>query len=128
MSWYIDSSVIVAQIVNQPSSIPLSKITDENPVSSRLTKVEVMRAIRKIDSSLIPRTEFLLSQVQFTEMTESILVRAESYTDEITVKSADSIHLATAETLAPVIEGIITLDKQMAKNAKKLKLTVFGQA
>ena len=128
MSWYIDSSVIVAQIVNQPSSIPLSKITDENPISSRLAKVEVMRAVRKIDSSLIPRTEFLLSQVQFTEMTESILIRAESYTDEITVKSADSIHLATAETLAPVIEGILTLDKQMAKNAKKLKLTVFGQA
>jgi len=58
-------------------------------------------------------------------MAESILSRAENYPSQITVKTADAIHLATAETLSPLIEGVITLDKQMAKNAKKLSLVVF---
>ena len=44
------------------------------------------------------------------------------------MKTADAIHLATAETLSLLIEGVITLDKQMAKNAKKLNLVVFEVA
>jgi predicted nucleic acid-binding protein len=58
-------------------------------------------------------------------MAESVLFRAENYPTEITAKSADAIHLATAETLSTLIEGVITLDKQMAKNADRLGLKVL---
>lgn len=128
MSWYIDSSVLVASILDQPGAIPLSEILEDSPITSRLTKVEVLRKIRKVDSVLIPRTEFLLSHLFFSEITESVLSRAENYPAEITAKSADAIHLATAETLSPLIEGLLTLDRQMATNAKKLGLRVFEVA
>lgn len=125
MSWYVDSSAIVAVIFDEPEALALEDILQSAPVTSRLSRVEVLRRVNKFDETLLPRAEKVLSQFQLVEMTESILVRAENYPPQITAKTADAIHLATAETLSPLIEGVLTLDKQMAKNAQKLNLTVY---
>jgi predicted nucleic acid-binding protein len=121
----VDSSAIVAVIFDEPEALELENILESTPVTSRLSKVEVLRRVNKFDESLIPRAKKILSQFQLVEMTESILIRAENYPPQITAKTADAIHLATAETLSPLIEGVLTLDKQMAKNAQKLNLTVY---
>jgi uncharacterized protein with PIN domain len=125
LSWYVDSSAIVAVIFDEPEALALEDILESAPVTSRLSKVEVLRRVNKFDEALLPRAQKVISQFQLVEMTESILTRAESYPPQITVKTADAIHLATAETLAPLIEGVITLDKQMAINARMLNLTVY---
>lgn len=125
MSWYVDSSAIVAVIFDEPEALALEEILESAPVTSRLSKVEVLRRVNKFDEALLPRAQKVISQFQLVEMTESILTRAESYPPQITVKTADAIHLATAETLATLIEGVITLDKQMAINARMLNLTVY---
>jgi predicted nucleic acid-binding protein len=62
------------------------------------------------------------------EIEEDILRQAESYGPEITVQASDAIHLATAEALSSLIKGIITLDKQMAKNADRLGLKVLSNS
>lgn len=125
MSWYVDSSAIVAVILDEPEALELENILESAPVTSRLSKVEVLRRVNKFDETLLPRAQKVIAQFQLVDMAESILSRAENYPSQITVKTADAIHLATAETLSPLIEGVITLDKQMAKNAKKLSLVVF---
>ena len=125
MSWYVDSSAIVAVIFDEPEALELENILESTPVTSRLSKVEVLRRVNKFDESLLPRAQKILSQFQLVEMTESILIRAENYPPQITAKTADAIHLATAETLSPLIVGVLTLDKQMAKNAQKLNLTTY---
>lgn len=125
MSWYVDSSAIVAVIFDEPEALALEEILESAPVTSRLSRVEVLRRVNKFDETLLPRAQKVISQFQLVEMAESILIRAESYPPQITVKTADAIHLATAETLSPLIEGVITLDKQMAINARKLNLTVY---
>jgi uncharacterized protein with PIN domain len=125
LSWYVDSSAIVAVIFDEPEALALEEILESAPVTSRLSKVEVLRRVNKFDEALLPRAQKVISQFQLVEMTESILTRAESYPPQITVKTADAIHLATAETLATLIEGVITLDKQMAINARMLNLTVY---
>jgi len=125
LSWYVDSSAIVAVIFDEPEALELENILESTPVTSRLSKVEVLRRVNKFDESLLPRAQKILSQFQLVEMTESILIRAENYPPQITAKTADAIHLATAETLSPLIEGVLTLDKQMAKNAQKLNLTIY---
>ncbi len=125
MSWYVDSSAIVAVIFDEPEALALEEILESAPVTSRLSRVEVLRRVNKFDKTLLPRAQKVISQFQLVEMAESILIRAESYPPQITVKTADAIHLATAETLSPLIEGVITLDKQMAINARKLNLTVY---
>jgi predicted nucleic acid-binding protein len=121
----VDSSAIVAVIFDEPEALALQNILKSIPVTSRLSKVEVLRRVNKFDETLLSRAQKVISQFQLVEMTESILTRAENYPREITVKTADAIHLATAETLSPLIEGVLTLDKQMAKNAKKLNLRVY---
>ena len=128
MSWYVDSSAIVAVILDEPEALKLENILESAPVTSRLSLVEVLRRVNKFDETLLPRAQKVISQFQLVDMTESILIRAENYPAQITVKTADAIHLATAETLSLLIEGVITLDKQMAKNAKKLNLVVFEVA
>ena len=125
MSWYVDSSAIVAVIFDEPEALALEEILESAPVTSRLSRVEVLRRVNKFDEALLPRAQKVISQFQLVEMAESILIRAESYPPQITVKTADAIHLATAETLSPLIKGVITLDKQMAINARKLNLTVY---
>jgi len=125
LSWYVDSSAIVAVIFDEPEALELENILESTPVTSRLSKVEVLRRVNKFDESLLPRAQKILSQFQLVEMTESILIRAENYPPQITAKTADAIHLATAETLSPLIVGVLTLDKQMAKNAQKLNLTIY---
>lgn len=128
MSWYVDSSAIVAVIFDEPKALALKNILESAPVTSRLSKVEVLRRVNKFDENLLSRARKVLSQFQLVDMTEPILVRAETYPAEITAKSADAIHLATAETLSTLIEGIITLDKQMAKNADRLGLKVLSNS
>jgi predicted nucleic acid-binding protein len=125
LSWYIDSSAILSVILKEPDGLPLESILGSEPTTSRLSQVEVLRRVTKFDELLIPRARLILAQFQLVHISESILNRAENYSADITVKAADAIHLATAETLAPLINGIITLDTQMAKNARKLNLVVW---
>lgn len=120
--------MILASVFEEPNSIELSSVLEDHPVTSRLSSVEVLRAVTKFNDLLVPRAQHLLSQFSFVDISNTILNRAESYSSEITVKASDAIHLATAETISLLIEGVITLDKQMAKNAKQLELTVFEVA
>jgi hypothetical protein len=61
-------------------------------------------------------------------MEKVFLKRAEEYSQEITLKSADAIHVATVEFLRPMLFGLVTLDKQMILNAKRLGIKVYEPA
>ena len=125
MSWYVDSSAILSTLLEESGGLDLSKILDETPITSRLSRVEVLRTVNKTDLSLIPRAETLLAQFSIVNMDEAILTRAENYGPSISSKSSDAIHLATAEAVSSICRGIITLDKKMFADAQKLKLTVY---
>ena len=97
-------------------------------ITSRLSGVEVLRSVNKFDPLLVNYAKSVMKQISVCEIEEDILRRAESYGPEITVKASDAIHLATTEALSSLIKGIITLDKQMAKNADRLGLEVFSNS
>jgi predicted nucleic acid-binding protein len=122
----VDSSVILSVVLNQPGNEGLTGLSQQTLVTSTLTKVEVLRVVTKTEDSLLPRAEKLLNQITFVAMDDVILNRASKYPSAITVKTLDAIHLATAEVISPLIEGIITFDKQMAKNAQLLNLKVYS--
>lgn len=117
--------MILSVIFNESEVAKFPTLFRNDLVTSDLSKIEVLRNVTKTDDTLLPQARKLLRQLSFIEMSNLILERACEYTSEITVKTLDAIHLATAETLSPLIEGVITLDKQMAKNARKLHLTVY---
>ena len=83
MTWYVDSSVILASVFEEPKSIELSSVLEDHPVTSRLSSVEVLRAVTKFNDLLVPRAQHLLNQFSFVDISNTILNRAESYSSEI---------------------------------------------
>jgi predicted nucleic acid-binding protein len=67
----------------------------------------------------------ILRKVQFIEITDQIIDDASSYPTDITLKSSDAIHMATAELLLDVDDVLLTFDKQMALNAERLGIKVL---
>ncbi|CAB5058297.1 unannotated protein [freshwater metagenome] len=59
-------------------------------------------------------------------MNPAILSSAENFPESITLRSLDAIQIATVIFLDKSIEGVVTYDKQMIENAKKLGLKVIS--
>ena len=93
--------------------------------TSRLSQVEVLRTVMKVDPELVNRAANILREVQFLEITDQVIDDASSYPHEITLKSSDAIHMATAEQLLNVDDVLVTFDKQMALNAERLGIKVL---
>lgn len=127
MIHYLDSSVIVELIkVNTKSTAFLSQL-DGPLFTSRLGRVETIRTVTKLDSSWVRRTQEFLEVISLIELRDDILARVESYGSEITLKTSDAIHVATAQLLFSDNEGVLaTRDKQMALNAEKLGIKTIS--
>ncbi len=127
MIHYLDSSVIVELIkVNTKSTAFLSQL-DGPLFTSRLGRVETIRTVTKLDSSWVRRAQEFLEVISLIELRDDILARVESYGSEITLKTSDAIHVATAQLLFSDNEGVLaTRDKQMALNAEKLGIKTIS--
>ena len=121
---YFDSSVLLSVIFNPGTEKNFIKSARQEFFTSRLSQVEVLRTVMKQDPQLISRALGILHKVQFVEISDRVIDDASSYPHEITLKSADAIHMATAELLLDVDDVLVTFDKQMANNAEKLGVKV----
>ena len=121
---YFDSSVLLHIILNLDRELKIGDNLKNKCFTSRLSQVEVLRAIMKGKPELLSRATRLLLQLEFVEISDQVIDDASSYPHEISLKSADAIHMATAELLLDVDDVLVTFDKQMAKNAKKLGIKV----
>lgn len=121
---YFDSSVLLSVIFNPGTEKNFIKSARQEFFTSRLSQVEVLRTVMKQDPQLISRALGILHKVQFVEISDRVIDDASSYPHEITLKSADAIHMATAELLLDVDDVLVTFDKQMASNAEKLGVKV----
>lgn len=93
--------------------------------TSRLSQVEVLRTVMKVDPDLVDRATRVLRKVQFIEITDRVIDDASAYPQKISLKSSDAIHMATAELLLDVDDVLVTFDKQMALNAERLGVKVL---
>lgn len=117
---YFDSSVLVHSILNLAENFDFKVSPEDIYYTSRLSQVEVLRTIMKLNPELISRATKLLLELQFIEISDRVIDNASSYPQEITLKSSDAIHMATAELLLDIDDVLVTFDKQMAKNAELL--------
>ena len=122
--WYFDSSAILGAMLEQKNSDAIKSLLSEDICTSRLSRVEVFRAISKVAPELRQTCEDFFARCAVIEMERTFLKRAEGYSEEITLKSADAIHVATVKFLQPMLLGLVTLDKQMATNARRLGIKV----
>lgn len=93
--------------------------------TSKLAQVEVLRNINRFNPELLNDAVAILTTFHFIDIHDHILNHASFYPQEITLKSSDAIHLATAELLLDIDDLLITHDKQMAHNAEHLGIKVL---
>jgi predicted nucleic acid-binding protein len=122
---YVDSSVILDLVFGEGKVNFPDLSNDVTKYTSRLTQVEVMRTTMKQFPKFASIAAKILTQFEFVEMTDQILKHATFYPHEISLKSSDAIHMATAEHLLDIEDVLITYDKQMVLNAQRLGVKVL---
>ena len=93
--------------------------------TSKLGCSEVIRSLTKFNVDKINQAEEFFERVTLLDITDLVLKIVEGYPQEITLKTSDAIHVATAQLLLEEGDSLATLDKQMAANAERLGIPVL---
>ncbi len=127
---YLESSALVKLVVAEPESSALRAYLagQAGRVSSQLTRVEVLRAVRRANrpQTTIRRAEWALEGIALTPLDERILAQAASL-DPPRLRSLDAIHLATALSLDG-LDALVTYDRRLRDAATDAGLTVASPA
>ena len=126
MSWYLDSSAILKTIFDEKERPDLLRFLNSQSTSSRLSKIEVRRTVARLVPTKTVEVNLELDKINFLPISNPILMAAENFSSEITLRTLDAIHIATVMSLEGSIEGLITYDRQMIANAKLLGIKVIS--
>lgn len=110
----------------EPERPAMVKALTSQAISSDLARLEVKRAVYRINPKDIALANDELSRVNFVSISNQVLTVAESFTGSVTLATLDAIHVATAISLGNQIEGIISYDKQMLTNARNMGIKVLS--
>ena len=121
---YLDASAIVKLVVREPETADLVLAVQADPeiVSSGLAWTEVMIAVRRAGRSTA-RAERVLDGIAFIPIDDGILHEAAALGPK-DIRTLDAIHVATALSLLPDVETMITYDVRQALVASALGLGV----
>ena len=127
---YLESSALVKLVVAEPESSALRAYLagQAGRVSSQLTRVEVLRAVRRANrpQTTLRRAERALERIALTPVDEQILAQAASL-DPPGLRSLDAIHLATALSLDG-LDALVTYDRRLSDAATDAGLAVASPA
>lgn len=124
---YLDASAIVKLVAPEPESAALLAYLRSHPdvVCSALARVEVLRAVRRLQSAqrLAQRAEAVLDTITLVAIDDAILTAAANQMPS-TLRSLDAIHLATALQVREDLEAMVVYDERLADAANDAGLTV----
>jgi len=126
LSWYLDSSAILKLILNEKESKSLVNFLSAEVMTSTISRVEVVRTLNRLYPLSVVKGQEILSSILMVPMNSVVLSSAENFSESITLRSLDAIQVATVIFLNKAIDGLVTYDKQMIENAKKLGLKVIS--
>lgn len=118
---YLDSSAIVKLAVREAESAALRRyLRRRQPlVSSALSRVEVLRALRAGGPRAVAAGRDVLARLELLRINDRVLDLA-AQLDPTALRSLDAIHLATAARLASDLGPLVTYDSRLAEAAKQL--------
>jgi uncharacterized protein len=123
---YLDASAIAKLVVVERESSAITRflVDWESRVTSRISAVEVTRAVRRTARrELVGRTEALLDSVAFVELSPEIAHLA-GRLDPIMLRSLDVVHIASALSLGSDAGPFVTYDARMQGAATAAGLDV----
>ena len=121
---YLDSSAIVKLVVREPGSSGLVDVVSSDPdvVSSAVAYTEVMRAVRRAGGPT-RRAEQVLRSIALVPVDQAILREAATLTP-VSLRSLDAVHLASALSLRPDVDALISYDAHLARAATAAGLSI----
>ena len=125
---YLDSSAIIKLIFDEPETPALADFLVEwpNRVCSTLGRLDVLRTSRRVGNPAVTRhAHDILTGVHLVRADEGILAAAAAL-EQPTLRTLDSIHLATALSLGPDLAGMVVYDRHLREAARAAGLKVWA--
>jgi uncharacterized protein len=123
---YLDTSAALKLVLPEPETESLELWIAERAgvprVSSRLLRIEMLRAVARNAPHRMSRANAVLSAVALLSM-DDIAPTAEVIGDQ-TLRSLDAIHLATAHEVRTDLTAFVCYDKRLCDSAHALGLPV----
>jgi predicted nucleic acid-binding protein len=124
---YLDASALVKLAVAEDETGALRTALGGLPrrVSSKVSVVEVMRAVRRRDPSAEPLARRVLEHVSLLAIGDRVLVSAATLVPP-DVRALDAIHLASALRLREGLTAFVSYDARQLRAAEALGLPVVS--
>ncbi|MBX9471543.1 type II toxin-antitoxin system VapC family toxin [Microcella sp.] len=125
---YIDTSAAVKLLLVENESYALrAYIGDQEWASSALLRTELVRALVRVDPSVVPRALDLLVQPYLLAIEARVLDTAARLAPP-SLRSLDAIHLASALELRDEITAFVAYDDRLLAAASALGMPVASPA
>lgn len=125
---YFDSSALVKLLVEEPESAALiAWVADREQVpkvSSELVKVEVVRAMWRLDPAGAPDARALVSELDLVPLSGLIIDQAGDAGDPM-LRSLDAIHLLSALSVRDELTAFVAYDTRLTAAAQAAGLPVI---
>jgi predicted nucleic acid-binding protein len=121
---YLDSSAIVKLVAREPETDLLVHVIEQDPslISSVLSRVEVVRAVRRARGD-VRRAEGVLGGLALVPIDDGI-IRSAADLRSPSLRTLDAIHLATCMSLSGDVSQLVTYDTRLGEAALSMKIEV----
>jgi predicted nucleic acid-binding protein len=120
---YLDTSAVLKLVVQEDESddleVWLGQRTVEPRVTSALTRVELLRACRRLDPALLPAATGLLAGLDTIPLREWVLEAAAALPDPV-LRSLDALHLASAVLMGAALDFLVAYDGRLLDAAARM--------
>lgn len=117
---YLDSSALLKLLYEERESAALAAWLEARSglplVSSELSRVEVIRACRRIDATALPAARTLLAGLDSIPLAGGVIDHAADL-DAPLLRGLDAIHLASALALEAELTAFVAYDRRLADAA-----------
>jgi hypothetical protein len=122
---YLDSSALVKLAVTERESAALIEWLSHSPnlvrVSSPIVRVEVPRAVWRVDPGSLPQAYMVVRRIRDVLMSADVVTRAAGIRPN-TLRSLDAIHLASALAVKRDLTALVSYDKRLLAAAGEADL------
>lgn len=126
MANYLDTSALVKLVVAEVETEALRawlKEVDRDPVSSDLSRTELIRVVRRTIPDRVLQARAVLDSITLIEVTTAMFEEA-GRLDPTVPRTLDAVHLAAAMSLGDDIESIVTYDDRLSQAARANGISV----
>ncbi len=122
---YLDTSALAKLVIEEKESNALEKWLSKRPtvarVSSDISRVELLRAVMRVEPTLLLEAQRVIARLTRVPITRELLTHA-SAVQPPEVRSLDAIHLTSALRISKQLTAFIAYDNRLLAAADKAGL------